>query len=75
MIKKREAKIKPMVKAKTMGEWLLNQRGVEEDLESFFNPSEKQLIDPFELKYMREAVNQAKLAIEEGQMICIYGDV
>ena len=40
----------------------------------FFNPSLKQLHDPFQLKDMQVAVDRVTKAIESGENILVYGD-
>ncbi|MEQ9188389.1 MAG: DHH family phosphoesterase, partial [Cryomorphaceae bacterium] len=55
---------------------LLIQRGIS-DFESarrFFNPSLKQLHDPFSLKDMEIAVERITRAVESGENVLVYGD-
>ena len=74
IIKKREAKIKK--KAVNMGEWLLNSRGIPDSIrETFFEPDEKDLIDPFKLHNMDKVVARVNQAIMRGETICVDGDV
>ncbi|MCH5304603.1 MAG: single-stranded-DNA-specific exonuclease RecJ, partial [Ruminococcus sp.] len=54
---------------------LLDIHGIvsEDDINNFlFNESD--LDSPFEIKDMDKAAERVKLAIEEGELICVYGD-
>ena len=55
---------------------LLLQRGITdfERAKSFFNPSLKQLHNPFLMKDMEKAVTRISEAIENGENILVYGD-
>lgn len=67
----------PIIKTKpnNMEEWLCYMRGVKEDVESFFSPSSKFFIDPFELDNMDEAVEKYHEAILNSSRIYFYSDV
>ena len=55
---------------------LLMQRGIRtaEEAARFLNPSEAQLHDPFTLNDMDRAAERIRLAMENCEKICIYGD-
>ena len=55
---------------------MLAQRGVStpDDAAAFLEPSLDQLLDPFRLHGMREAVDRIRKAIETKEKILIYGD-
>jgi single-stranded-DNA-specific exonuclease len=55
---------------------LLVQRGIltEEDVQQFFNPSLKDLHDPFLFPDMQKAVDRLNLALGNKERIMIYGD-
>ena len=52
---------------------LLDVRGLSDDIESFVS-DEAFIDDPFEIKDMDKAVERIKLAIDNGEKICVYGD-
>jgi len=73
IIKKREPKIKD--KPKDMAEWLCNVRGIPySDRESFFEPTEDMLIDPFDLHNMDEVISRIKKAVDNDEIVYFYGD-
>ncbi|HEX05433.1 MAG TPA: single-stranded-DNA-specific exonuclease RecJ, partial [Bacteroidetes bacterium] len=55
---------------------LLLKRGIEnpEQAESFFNPDRSALHDPFLFKHMEAAVERIIVALQEKQLIFIFGD-
>ena len=55
---------------------ILWQRGIRNDLErqEFLAPKIENLLDPFLMKGMKEAVDLVRLSLEKGDAICIYGD-
>jgi single-stranded-DNA-specific exonuclease len=55
---------------------LLLQRGIqsEEDAARFFNPSIRELHDPFLMRDMDKAVERIRRALGEGEKILVYGD-
>jgi len=55
---------------------ILWQRGIrdEYEVEAFLSPKVEDLLDPFLLKGMKEAVGLVKLSLDRGDTICIYGD-
>jgi single-stranded-DNA-specific exonuclease len=55
---------------------LLLQRGIEkyDEANAFFNPDLNDLIDPFLMKGMKEAVNRVAQAIENNERVLLFGD-
>ena len=55
---------------------LLVNRGYEQvdDAQTFLNPRLSQLIDPFQIKGMSEAVARILEAFEQGEKVTIHGD-
>lgn len=55
---------------------LLKQRGItsKEDVQKFFNPSLKDLHDPFLMPDMDKAINRIEKALGQKERILIYGD-
>ena len=55
---------------------ILKKRGIssEDEIRRFLNPSFDDLHDPFLLKFMKEACERIKVAIDEKQTVLIYGD-
>ena len=55
---------------------LLLSRGIgsAEEAEAFLHPSEEQLLDPFRLQGMEEAVSRIRRAREAGERVCVFGD-
>jgi single-stranded-DNA-specific exonuclease len=55
---------------------ILWQRGIRDDheVQQFLSPKLDDLLDPFLLKGMKEAVELVRLALTRGDSICIYGD-
>lgn len=55
---------------------ILWQRGIRDDheVQQFLSPKVEDLLDPFLLKGMKEAVELVRLALTRGNTICIYGD-
>ena len=55
---------------------LLIQRGIksEAEVQQFFNPQLKELLDPLLMEDMDKAVERINCAIEKGERILVYGD-
>ncbi len=56
--------------------WLLVQRGIDtpEKVEQFLNPSASDLLDPYLMKDMEEAVDRLHRAIRKKECLMVYGD-